>query len=564
MVQKIRSSIMLQLSCIVFVIFAILYGTLHLSQVYVRRLAVQGAENLAGSFLTQADDALALYTDSLKYHAAAFSRFPAAGLLSDAGAAGREARRAGMEEYFSDMQLKNQDVRAVILFDENLEPVETFGIKVELPERQRYLRDEEELNADWYFGPDVDFCYGYFYPIRESLHAEPSGMCVFILDRWVLEGTVRNIIKAHSAALEISDSRQLDLAYFSSGSISSGMTMELLKQDPDMVCREGNWQNGLRITSAVSISSNTGNIESTVFLIRVATILSALLLGILVFFSYYQMAHPLSQLAGFIDRAVAHPEDRLRLSRTDEIGVVASSLDNMLDESQKMNRVITEGKIRLYETRLARERMEILAYRNQINPHFLYNTLSCIRDMALFHDADDIAEITMALSDIFRYAVKGSNVVRVRDEIQYIEKYAKIIEYRFMGKIMIGTDVDEAARDLPVIRFFLQPLVENSVLHGLGESLEPGFVHVGVQLLDGRLEIYVRDNGKGMSPETLRQLQGQLDRPEDSTSIGLSNIVQRLRLFYKDDYRISIDSSEGKGTLIRISVPPEIIGEEAG
>ena len=157
MVQKIRSSIMLQLSCIVFVIFAILYGILHLSQVYVRRLAVQGAENLAESFLTQADDALALYTDSLKYHAAAFSRFPAAGLLSDAGAAGREAQRAGMEEYFSDMQLKNQDVRAVILFDENLEPVETFGIKVELPERQRYLRDEEALNADWYFGPDVDF-----------------------------------------------------------------------------------------------------------------------------------------------------------------------------------------------------------------------------------------------------------------------------------------------------------------------------------------------------------------------------------------------------------------------
>ena len=190
------------------------------------------------------------------------------------------------------------------------------------------------------------------------------------------------------------------------------------------------------------------------------------------------MARPIHAIDRFIDNSIKHPERRLKFRRTDEIGTVAKSLNHMLDENQRMIAEIKDSKIRLYETELAQQKMEILAYRNQINPHFLYNTLSCIRDMALINDEDNIAEVAMALSDIFRYAVKGSNIVTVGDEVAHIERYARIMDYRFMGKIAIKTDVEDEVLDKPMIRFFLQPLVENSVFHGLESKMDAGYVNV--------------------------------------------------------------------------------------
>ena len=260
----------------------------------------------------------------------------------------------------------------------------------------------------------------------------------------------------------------------------------------------------------------------------------------------------------FIVKSISHPDRRLNLNRTDEIGTVAASLDNMLDENQRMIKEIKESKIRLYETKLSQQKMEILAYRNQINPHFLYNTLSCMRDMALIKDEDSIAEMAMCLSDIFRYAVKGSNIVTVRDEVSYIEKYARIIEYRFMGKIMIDTNIDEAVMDTPVIRFLLQPLVENSVFHGLEGKMEPGYVEVNIESVGDRLEITVEDDGTGMDAETLENLREDIKNPTENRGVGLSNVVQRLRLFYEEDYTMTVDSEVGKGTVIRLSVPDHI------
>jgi two-component system sensor histidine kinase YesM len=163
--------------------------------------------------------------------------------------------------------------------------------------------------------------------------------------------------------------------------------------------------------------------------------------------------------------------------------------------------------------------------------------------------------MAMALSDIFRYAVKGSNIVTIRDEVSYIEKYARIIDYRFMGKIKISTDVEEEALDKPMIRFFLQPLVENSVFHGLESKIDDGRVNVTIKTLNERLEMVVEDDGTGMDEETLAKFRDEINNPRENSGIGLSNIVQRLKFFYGDDYTIEAESELNKGTTIRISVP---------
>ena len=560
MIRKIRNSILLQMISIIMIILVILTGVFIVARRYVRTVAEENAENLADNLLRQADNALSIYEDMLRYNAAYLCRFSLVDRLGEGTSLMGSSAEAQISSYFSQITLKNGEIRSAVLFDTDMNEIASFGKKTTFPEQQRYLRYEEDLNADYYYEDIDDFFYAFYYPIYSTLNGQGhlTGMCVFVLDHWTLDGTIRNLIGMDSAAILISDSKHLDLSWYTGGSLADAESMDSLKTDPDIVFREGDWQNGIRIATATSIVGNEERSKALRQLIVVAFSLTLALLAFIILFFYTQMAQPLHKIARFIDRTMRHPDDRLGFKRTDDVGVVAARLDHMLDENQKMLQEVRDGKIRLYETQLAQQEMEILAYRNQINPHFLYNTLSCMRDMALIHDEDDIAEMAMALSDIFRYAVKGSNIVTVRDEIEYIDKYAKIIDYRFMGKITIDVNADEEVLDKPVIRFFLQPLVENSVFHGLEASVDPGFVDVRISYAGGRIEIEIEDDGCGMDEETLEGVRYQLQNPGESASIGLSNIVQRLRLFYGHDYTISIDSKTGEGTRIGISIPDHI------
>ena len=559
MIQKIRNSLLMQLICIVFAILIVLAITLYASYLYVKQTTISNATTLSESLLKQADNALSIYKENLRYNAEWLCRNLVEDDMNSETDAEDDVSEVQFSSYFSQISLKNREIVSAIIFDKDMKVVQSMGKPLELPEKQMYLRNEEDLNADWYFSDNSDFFYAFYYPIYdENSGTEQLGMCVFVLEHWKIDGTLHNILNDSMSAMLLSDSNNLDLSYHAFGNVPTDVTMSDLKENPDYVYREGNWQNGIRIAVAVSVSGNTSGSSGIKKLIFTAAILTSILLTIIIFYSYYQMARPIHELDRFIDDSIGHPDKRLNMKRTDEIGTVAASLDHMLDENQRMIKEITDSKIRLYETELAQQKMEILAYRNQINPHFLYNTLSCMRDMALIKDEDSIAEMAMALSDIFRYAVKGSNIVTVSDEVSYIEKYARIIEYRFMGKIMIETNVEEEVLDKPVIRFFLQPLVENSVFHGLEGQMEDGFVDVNIVSAGERLEVTVKDNGCGMDEETLDNLLDRIKNSKESSGIGLTNVVQRLRLFYGDDYTLNIESKEDEGTVIFISVPDHI------
>ena len=554
MIQKIRNSLLLQLICIILAILFVLSGTLYASFLYVRQTTQNYAHTLAESLLKQADNTISLYEENLRYNAEYLCRF----MILEPGLEESEIREARISSDYSQVAMKNREIVSAILYDNDMNVIMSLGRPVTLPEKQTYLRQGEDMTGGRYFENSNDFYYAFYYPVYSGVGSnsrQQIGMCVFVMEHWKLDGTLHNIFNESTAAMLLSDSHNLDLAYRAFGNIPSDASMASLKADPDYVYKEGNWQNGIRIAVAVSISGNTSGSIVISRLILVASVIIFIFLAVIVLFSYFSMARPIHAIDKFIDDSIKNPEKRLNFKRTDEIGTVASSLDHMLDENQRMIEEIKDGKIRLYETELVQQKLEILAYRNQINPHFLYNTLSCIRDMALINDEDNIAEMAMALSDIFRYAVKGSNIVTIRDEVSYIEKYARIIDYRFMGKIKITTDVEEEAMDKPMIRFFLQPLVENSVFHGLESKIDDGRVNVTIKTLDGRLQMVVEDDGTGMDEETLTNLKDEINNPRENSGIGLSNIVQRLKLFYGDDYTIDAESTLNVGTTIRISVP---------
>ncbi|MBE5846156.1 MAG: sensor histidine kinase [Lachnospiraceae bacterium] len=554
MIQKIRNSLLLQMVGITFAILAVLAVTLFTSFLYVRNTTRASVETLADSLLNQADNALGQYRENLSHTAELLSRF----LSEDDMRFSHNAKwKSQFLSHYNQVALENREIISTVLYDCDMNVIMSMGKHPTLPKRQAYLRNGEALNADRYYADSDKFYYAFYYPIFGKADGETTqlGMCMLILESWRIDGALYNILNNNVAAMQLSDPHKFDLSFRSFGNVPAGATMEDLKGNPDFIYREGTWQNGIRISVAVSVSENTSGSRLIMRLIIVAAILATIFLTVIVFFSYYRMAKPIRAIDRFIDNMIMHPDRRLNLVRSDEIGTVAASLDHMLDENKRMIEEIKDSKIRLYETELAQQKMEILAYRNQINPHFLYNTLSCMRDMALINDQDDIAEMAMALSDIFRYAVKASNIVTVRDEVSYIEKYAKIIAYRFMGKIRIVLDVEEEVLDKPIIRFFLQPLVENAVFHGLESKMDPGCVRVYARLKGERIEFTVEDDGVGMDEAVLSHLREQLRNPKEDSSVGLSNIAARLKLFYDDDYTFEAESTVSVGTVMRITVP---------
>lgn len=254
---------------------------------------------------------------------------------------------------------------------------------------------------------------------------------------------------------------------------------------------------------------------------------------------------------------------RFPIKEDNELGQMIYFMNRMLDELEQKN-----SKLRYLENcRLAAEitqkKMEILAYRNQVNPHFLYNTLNCIRGMALENDSWEIAEMAESLSSIFRYAVKESSIVTVEEELSYVREYALIISKRFAGRMTINIHAENAALPVQTNKMFLQPLVENAVQHGLEQKPGTGLIEIYVQVLEDRLIYTVHDDGIGIPPQRLEEIrtsiyESQLDRIEEFENeqhIGLSNLARRLHLLYGNSVCLNIDSTQGNGTTVIVSFP---------
>jgi two-component system, LytTR family, sensor kinase len=195
---------------------------------------------------------------------------------------------------------------------------------------------------------------------------------------------------------------------------------------------------------------------------------------------------------------------------------------------------------------LLRARMDALT--SQINPHFLFNTLNTVSSLIRF-DPDMARGVVLKLSNILRRLLrKHETFVPLREELEFIDDYLDIEVIRFgRDKLQIFKDIEEETLDAFVPSMLLQPMVENSIKHGLAPRLEGGQIHLRTHRRDGRLFIEIEDNGMGISPERLLEVYGG--------GIGISNVHERLRLLYGDQFKMDIQSKEGQGTQIHIEIP---------
>ncbi|MCC8066129.1 MAG: sensor histidine kinase [Clostridiales bacterium] len=217
------------------------------------------------------------------------------------------------------------------------------------------------------------------------------------------------------------------------------------------------------------------------------------------------------------------------------------------------------------ELRLLRKRMELSTLQEQINPHFLYNTLDSIRSRALMDGQTEIAQMTEILSRFFRYCISNNDrLVRVREELNHIQDYYYIQKYRFEDKLDMRIEVEtDEIYDYYLPKMTLQPLVENAMIHGLEKSAKKGRIDLHIFLANERLVILVSDNGVGMSPEQLaalnERMSGQLyeagRKGSRHTGIALNNVNARLKLTFGEDSGIHYRSMEGEGTDAVVTMP---------
>lgn len=237
-----------------------------------------------------------------------------------------------------------------------------------------------------------------------------------------------------------------------------------------------------------------------------------------------------------------------------DILVVLSSVMCVAIAVKIWNNTRIEMNLEQNQQLLLKARMDALT--RQINPHFLFNTLNTVSSLIRF-DPDMARGVVLKLSNILRRLLrKHETFVPLREELDFIDDYLDIEVIRFgRDKLQIFKEIDEETLDAFVPSMLLQPIIENAIKHGLAPRLSGGQIHLRTRRQEGKLAIEIDDNGMGMSPERLSEVYGG--------GIGMSNVHERLRLLYGDQFVMDIRSREGEGTQIRIEIPALAVAESA-
>ena len=236
----------------------------------------------------------------------------------------------------------------------------------------------------------------------------------------------------------------------------------------------------------------------------------------------------------------------------DELDLISKNFNDMCI---KLDRYIQ----RSYLAEIEQKNAELEVLQNQINPHFLYNTLESIRMKAICNGDKDVAKMLYSMAVIFRSQLKESDVITVIQELHYCKKYLELFEFRFKGKFTSTVICPEEFMNYPIIKFILQPVIENYFVHGIRAESEGNEIGILVESEEDALVINVIDNGRGMSDEEIRIKNIELmeNKINIKKSIGLFNVNGRIKAVYGERYGVQLKRSESGGMHIILRVGME-------
>lgn len=218
---------------------------------------------------------------------------------------------------------------------------------------------------------------------------------------------------------------------------------------------------------------------------------------------------------------------------------------------------------KIYSIKLRQKEAELNSLQNQINPHFLYNTLESIRGAALYNGIHEIAAMSKALSLLFRYSISDRVLVTIREELQHLENYMSIQNFRYENKFELVYSISPDLMNYKILKLTLQPLIENSIKHGLEMKLGKGTVKIEILELDKNIKIQISDDGIGITPKKIEELNRAIaydkylsgsDPDRSGTGIGVKNVNSRIKLYFGDQYGLKFREALA-GTIVEITLP---------
>ena len=246
-------------------------------------------------------------------------------------------------------------------------------------------------------------------------------------------------------------------------------------------------------------------------------------------------------------KLVSHGNLNIRIASDsrDEIGELTNRFGEML---RSINSLIGE----VYQSKIVQKEAQLKALQAQINPHFLYNSLSLINWKAIEIGAEDISQITTTLSQFYRTTLnKGNDVISIKDEVENTRAYIELQLIMHNGRFDYAEQLDERIFDFKMIKLILQPIVENAIEHGIDQKRSGrGELRLGARLLADAIEFTVTDNGPGMDERLAEEVLRH-----KSSGYGLYNANERLKMFFGEPYGIRVQSTVGVGTTVTVTIP---------
>ncbi|AEI39049.1 sensor histidine kinase [Paenibacillus mucilaginosus] len=308
------------------------------------------------------------------------------------------------------------------------------------------------------------------------------------------------------------------------------------------------------------LTDGTDYIGRTILWTLIIALTAAYLLGIGFAAS---LVGPIRRLQAYMRRVeVGDFSVKLEVRSKDEIGLLTHGFNKMVERLESLLEEIYFSRLKETEASLRQKESELKVLQSQLNPHFLYNSLETIRGMALDQDMDDIASMSGALAKLLRYNLKNDRpVVTLREELLFCRMYLRVQQYRFEDRLDSEFDVPDWALELPVVKFALQPIVENSIIHGMEPGAAPMRIRISARRDgDASFLVAVEDTGVGMPVEVLSRIRLDLEQKDvlaGGDHIGVANVHRRIVYVYGEAYGARIDSREGGGTTVTLRFPAE-------
>lgn len=406
--------------------------------------------------------------------------------------------------------------------------------------------------------------------IKNTITDEAEGWCMLGFKPSLISDVFTRFITEPEDSLMVVDSRGICIAHKDKEQIARNLSQDesvgriLGKENGYFMANTGNQKRLVVYNSfpdtdwMIIYSISYSQFDTQNRLLRDITLtaitISVIFSIVLTFFLSLNLTRPLRHIFKRLEDISSGVFKRdAALEGEDEMGILGKGINEMAGNIQKLlDRVIKE------ETE--KRKLELKVLQNQVNPHFLYNTLNSIKWMATVQRAGGVADMISALGRLLRNIARGTDEkITLKEELTLLDDYLCIQDARYKGRIEVQYRIaDERLYQYRILKFTLQPVVENAIFHGIEPKKGMGLINIEAFEEENEMVLVVTDNGVGMSGEQIKNL---FLKPDDNarglSGIGVKNVDRRIKITYGEQYGLKIESSEGAYTKVRINIPKE-------